>query len=96
MGLVVAVLSGEAAWAVDDQVARRMAATADMQELAGSGGASGGTAEPEADLSVPDMLVGWIGTGAISLAVVGARADRTVQLSWARECHSPEFQINLP
>ena len=46
MRSVVAVLSGEAAGAVEDGMVGRMAVTADMWVLAGSGGTSGGTVEP--------------------------------------------------
>lgn len=78
---LVAVLSGEAAWAVDDRVAGGMAAAADMRELAGGGRTSSSTVELETDSSISDLLAGRVGTGAVRLAVVWAGADKTVWLS---------------
>ena len=78
---LVAVLSGEAAWAVDDRVAGKMAAAADMWELAGGRRTSRSTVEPKTDSSILGLLAGRVGTGAIRLAVVWTGANNTVWLS---------------
>ena len=58
-----------------------MAASADMWELAGTGGTPGHTVKSEAHGRGAGLLVGRVGTRAFVVAVVGAGADNTVRLS---------------
>lgn len=50
-----------------------MAASADMWELAGTGGTPGRTVQSEAHGHGPGLLVGRVNTRAFAVAVVGAR-----------------------
>ena len=72
-----------------------IAVSADMWELAGTGGTPGRMVKSEAHGPGPGSLVGRVGIRAVAVAVVGAGAYNTVRLSETRECHSPKFEVNL-
>ena len=68
---------------------------ADVEERAGTRGASGRSVQTEANGAIFGGLAERIGVGTGTLAVVGARTHKAVRLSQAREGFRPKFYVHL-
>ena len=84
-----------AAWAVKNQMESGLTAAAQVWEWTGAGGTAEVLVTPKANGCISGLGPGMVCAEALGLAVVGAEADKTVWLSKARECDSPEFWVNL-
>ena len=79
--MVALVLSSGTFWTAEEGIIGKVAAAADMWELAGTGGTPRRTVKSEAHGPGPGLLAGRVGTRAGAVAVVGAGADNTVRFS---------------
>ena len=79
--LATLVLPSGTSWAAEDGVTWKVAVSADLWELAGSGGTPRWAVESETNRPIPGLLAGRVGTRVVAVAVTRTGADNTVQCS---------------